>query len=45
MKSILEAGDVKNKKVFVRVDWNAPIESGKVVDDFRIKNLYRRSNI
>jgi len=37
MKSILEAGDVKNKKVFVRVDWNAPIESGKVVDDFRIK--------
>src|SRR3989344_8920776 len=37
MKSILEAGDVKNKKVFVRVDWNAPIESGKVVDDLRIK--------
>lgn len=41
MKSILEAGDLKNKRVLVRVDWNAPLDyrSGQAVvaDDFRIK--------
>ena len=36
-KTILEAGDLQGKRVIVRVDWNVPIEGGKVVDDFRIK--------
>ena len=37
MKSILESGNLKGKRVLVRVDWNVPIENGKVVDDFSIK--------
>ena len=36
-KTILEAGDLRGKRVIVRVDWNVPIEGGKVVEDFRIK--------
>jgi len=37
MRSILEAGDLKGKKVLVRVDWSAPLENGKIVDDFSIR--------
>lgn len=37
MKSILEAGDLKGKKVLVRVDWSVPMKDGKVMDDFQIK--------
>ena len=37
MKSILEAGDLKGKKVLVRVDWNVSIPRAmSVVDDTRI---------
>ena len=37
MKSIKEIDDLKGKRVLVRVDFNLPMEGGKIVDDFRIK--------
>ncbi len=40
MKSVHEIGDLKGKKVLVRVDWNVPVENGEVRDDSRIKRSF-----
>lgn len=36
-KSIFEEKNLFGKRAIVRVDWNIPIEGGRVVDDYRIK--------
>lgn len=36
---LLQDADVRNKKVFLRVDFNVPMEGGKITDNNRIKSV------
>ena len=36
-KTVKDLQDLKGRKVFIRVDYNVPMEGGKITDDIRIK--------
>jgi len=37
MRSITEAGDLKGKRVLVRLDWSVPMVEGETINDYQIK--------
>jgi len=43
-KTILETGDLKSRRILVRVDWNVPFEGKRVGDDYRIQKSLQTIN-
>lgn len=41
MKSIKEAGNIKGKRVLVRIDWSVPTQDGKVLTDYQIQKSFQ----
>ncbi len=37
LKSVAQLDSPKGKRVLVRMDWNEPLQNGRIMDDFRIK--------
>ena len=33
--------NIKNKRILIRVDYNVPIDNGKIINDFRIKASFK----
>lgn len=40
MKSITESGDIRGKRVLVRVDWSVPTQDGFVINDYQIQKSF-----
>ncbi len=40
MKLLTETGNLKGKRVLVRVDWSVPTQDGKAINDFQIRKSF-----
>ena len=45
MKSIENLGNIKNKKVLLRLDLNVPLKNGKIIETNRIDKILPTLNL